>query len=210
MKRKKRSRFAQNRIDYIVFGNPKGAAQLVYDYGYEPAENLHDLSRAVRQLIRKKGRKAVRKLISIHPDRKAILKVESGKEDNYCGMCSSYSYNPQDKYCGGCGHSHYDGKGDKKDFLRSLVDMGTDQLKTYYESIVRKSNNTPEDPALSEQVQMVWNELRQRKQKQDREEDPEDEKIKAMRRAKEGFIIISLVFAAGILVGSALTKKPSI
>ncbi len=167
----KRSRFAQNRIDYIVFGNPKGAAQLVYDYGYEMPENLHDLSRAVRQLVRKKGRKAVKKLISIHPDRKAILKVERNKEDNYCGMCSSYSYNTCDNYCGGCGHSHYDGKGDKKGFLARLVDMGTQQLKIYYENVVRKSNNNPEDPALSEEVEMVWNVLRQRKQKQDQEED---------------------------------------
>jgi len=208
MKRNKRSKFAQNRIDYIVFGNPEGAARLVYDYGYEPAENLHDLSQAIRQLVRKKGRKAVKKLISIHPDRGAILKVEQGKEDNYCGMCSSYAYNPRDNYCGGCGHSHYDGTSDKKGFLARLTDMGTDRLKTYYESIVRKSNNNPEDTALADEVEMVWNELRQRKQKQD-QEDPEDTKIRAMRRAKEGLIIVSLVFAAGILVGSTLTKKSS-
>ncbi|MCB0375258.1 MAG: hypothetical protein KDD04_05005 [Sinomicrobium sp.] len=201
----KRSRFAQNRIDYIVYGNPGGVAKLIHDYGYEPPRHPQDLARAVRLLVREKGRKAVRRLISIHPDKEAILKVERGKEDSYCGMCHSRSYNPQDKYCGLCGHSHYDGEHDKKDFSRSLTDMGTDALKAYYESVLEKSNKDPRDTALSEEVELVWNALRQRKQQESKEEDRQEKaKMKALKGAKEGLIIATLIFVAGILVGSTL------
>lgn len=208
--KKNRSKFAQNRIDYIVYGNQKGAAKLVYDYGYEPPENPHDLVKATKILIKRNGRKAVKELIKLHPDRKAILKVQRGKEDNYCGACSSYSYHPEDNYCGVCGHSHYDGNGDKKGFLDQLVDMGVGELEEYYESIVRKSNENPDDNALAEEVEMVWNELRLRKAEDKTEKKEVETKESSLRDAKEGLIILGLVFVAGVLVGSSLTPKPTV
>lgn len=203
----KRSKFVQNRIDYIVYGNPKGVSRLVYDYGYEPPESQHDLVKAAKILVKRNGRKAVKDLIKIHPDRKAILKIQRGKEDNYCGACSSYSYQAEDNYCGVCGHSHYDGEGDKKGFLDQLVDMGAAELEEYYESVVRKSNDNPEDSNLAEEVQMVWNELRQRKTEDKQEEKKEEKEEKDWRSAKEGLIILGLVFVAGVLVGSTLQPK---
>lgn len=202
MKANKRSGLAQNRIDYIVYGNPKGAAQLVYDYGYQPPRHLRDLAGAVRLLVQKKGRKALRRLISLHPDRAAILKVDREKEDHYCGACHSYSYNPHDNYCTGCGHSNYNDQDDTTHSFVSLTDMGTDRLKAHYESMVRKSNNNPEDTALAEQVQTVWNALRQSKLRDATEEEQKSD----LRGMKEDLLIASLLFVAGILVGSALTK----
>lgn len=69
----KRSPLAQSRIDYIVFGNPRDVKRLVYDYGYEPPKSLPDLSEAVRQLIRQRGKKVVVDLVKLHPDREAFL-----------------------------------------------------------------------------------------------------------------------------------------
>ena len=206
----KRSKFVQNRIDYIVYGNPQGVSKLVYDYGYEPPKSPHDLVKAAKILIKQNGRKAVKDLIKIHPDRNAILKIQRGKEDSYCGACSSYSYKPEDNYCGVCGHSHYDGEGDKKGFLDQLVDMGATELEEYYESIVKKSNDKPEDSNLAEEVQLVWNEIRNRKAEGKQEDKKEENEAKDWRSAKEGLIILGLVFVAGVLVGSTLQTKTAV
>ncbi len=200
-----RSIFAQNRIDYIVYSNPKGVSQFLYDYGYEPPENLHDLVKATKILVQRKGKKVVRKLINIHPDRKAILNTQPKKEDNYCGACNS-SYNPEDSYCGQCGHSNYDGEGDKKELPDSLADMGIVELEAHYENILEKSNANPQDTALADQVQTTWNELRQRK-KHDTEEEKEETPEQNPRHEREGLIILGLVFIAGIWVGLTL-KTP--
>jgi hypothetical protein len=200
----KRSKFAQNRIDYIVYANPKEVSKLVYDYGYEPPKNPHDLVKAAKILVKKNGRKAIKDLIKIHPDRKAIFKIQRGKEDNFCGACSSYSYQPEDNFCGVCGHSHYDGGGDRKGFLDQLMDLGSEELEAYYESIVRKSNDNPEDSNLAEEVQMVWNELRQRKSEDKNQ--PEKE-VKKHHTSNDGLIILGLVFVAGILIGSSLKTQ---
>lgn len=203
----KRSKFIQNRIDYIVYGNPKAVSRLIYDYGYEPPENPHDLVKAAKILVQKRGRNAIKDLIKLHPDKKAILKVERGKEDSYCGACGSYSYQPSDNYCGVCGHSHYDGEGDKATFLDQLVDMGKGELEEYYQSILRKSNSNPDDSNLAEEVQIVWNELRNRKDEEKQADEKEEKEQSDFRQAKEGLIILGLVFIAGVLVGSSLQTK---
>jgi hypothetical protein len=81
----KRSRLAQSRIDYIVFGNPKQVGKLVYDYGFVPPGSLEELSEAVHELIRAKGKKVVLDLVRLHPDREIIISltknVKSGGED---------------------------------------------------------------------------------------------------------------------------------
>lgn len=203
----KRSKFIQNRIDYIVYGNPKAVSRLIYDYGYEPPESPHDLVKAAKILVQKRGRNAVKDLIKLHPDKKAILKVERGKEDSYCGACGSHSYQPSDNYCGVCGHSHYDGEGDKATFLDQLVDMGKGELEEYYQSILRKSNSNPDDSNLAEEVQIVWNELRNRKDEEKQGDEKEEKEQSDFRQAKEGLIILGLVFIAGVLVGSSLQTK---
>lgn len=201
-----RSTFAQNRIDYIVYSNPKGVSQFLYDYGYEPPENLHDLVKATKILVQQKGKKAIKELIQIHPDRKAILNTQNKEEDNYCGVCNSYAYQPEDSYCGQCGHSNYSGSDDAQEgFLDTLTAMETTTLEAFYENILKKSNANPQDTTLAEQVQTTWNELRQRK-KHDNQEEKETPKQNP-RHEREGLIILGLVFIAGIWVGLTL-KTP--
>ncbi len=200
----RRSKFAQNRIEYIAYANPKGVSELVHDYGYEAPKSPHDLVKAAKILVRKNGRKAIKDLIKIHPDRKAILRVQRGKEDNYCGACSSFSYQPADNFCGVCGHSHYDGNGNQKGFLDQLVDLSAKELEEYYESTVRKSNDNPEDSNLSEEVQMVWNELRKRKGEDTDQPEKVEKESKKHGCCNNGLVILGLVFAAGVLIGSSL------
>ncbi len=198
-----RSIFAQNRIDYIVYSNPKGVSQFLYDYGYEPPENLHDLVKATKILVQQKGKKAIKELIQIHPDRKAILSSQSKEEDNYCGGCNQYSYNPESNYCGQCGHSNYSGNDVKNEFTDTLTAMEITTLEAFYEDILEKSNANPQDTALATQVQTTWNELRQRKKHDNQNETPKQNP----RREREGLIILGLVFIAGIWVGLTL-KTP--
>ncbi len=203
----RRSKFAQNRIDYIVYANPKEVSKLVYDYGYEPPKSPHDLVKAAKILVKKNGRKAIKDLIKIHPDRKAILRVQRGKEDNFCGACASYSYQPEDNFCGVCGHSHYDGNGNQKGFLDQLVNLSAQELEEYYEGVVRKSNDNPEDSNLAEEVQMVWNELRQRKNEDSNSPEKVEKENKKHSTCSNGLVILGLVFAAGVLIGSSLKTQ---
>lgn len=202
-----RSKSAQNRIDYIVYGNPGGAAQLIDKYGYEPLKNPSDLVKAIKMLVKQNGLKMIKELIKIHPDRRAILKVERGKEDNFCGACSSYSYNPQDNYCGVCGHSEYKGQSDKRAFLHQLIDLNVRELEEYYQNILSKANKNPDNPNMAEEVEMIWKELRLRKTEQKKEEKKETSTEISMYPVREGLVILGLVFVAGILVGSSLPAK---
>lgn len=76
----KRSRYAQSRIDYIVYGNPAPVRKLVSDFGYEVPEKLKDLREVVKDLIREEGKSAVVELVKLHPDREAILGIERKPE----------------------------------------------------------------------------------------------------------------------------------
>ena len=208
MKQKtRRSRFAQRRIDYIVYGNPKAVRNLVEEFGYEAPRDIHDLVSASSELIRKKGRKVVKELIKLHPDRPAILKVEKIKEDSYCAACNSYSYNPESNYCGGCGHSNYSGSGHKETFLEQLIDKSTKELEAYYERILQKSNKTPQDKDLAEEVQLTFHELTKRK-KEETDDSKSDDIIsdRMVIKYKDGMLILGLTLLAGIIVGTSFKK----
>ncbi|MDN5201230.1 hypothetical protein QQ008_07650 [Fulvivirgaceae bacterium BMA10] len=206
----KRSRHAQNRIAYIIYSNPGKVRKLIDQHGYEPPKNVHDLVKATKQLVRRKGRRFVKELIKLHPDRKAILSVEKIREDSYCSACSSYSYDPEDNYCGSCGHSSYTGQDNKPEFLKQLVGMGLNELEELYENVVRKSNKDPKNPALSEEVRLVWNELRLRKkegiEKPDKSlQQPITDTCSdgILVKPKEALIVLGLTLVAGGLIGSA-------
>ncbi|MEO9870362.1 MAG: hypothetical protein ABJQ69_03605 [Ekhidna sp.] len=204
----RRSRFAQKRIDYIIYGNPKGARHLIEEFGYEAPKNLHELVGVFHQLIRRKGRKAIKELIKLHPDRSAILKLEKIKDDSYCASCSSYSYNTEDNYCGGCGHSHYDGSGDKASFLEQLAEKSIKELETYYEKILQKANKTPLDKVLADEVQLTFQQLLKRKKETTDQpaetHEPQPGRFVIMHH--EGVLILGLTLVAGIIVGTSFKK----
>ena len=206
----KRSRLAQNRIDYIVYSNPKGVSNLIEKYDYEAPEHVRDLVKFTKRLVRRKGRKFTKELLKLHPDRKAILQVEKIKEDSYCSACSNYSYDAEANYCGACGHSAYTGSKDQPDFLRQLVGMGIKELEELYENVVQKSNRSPQNQPLAEEVRLVWNELRLRKKegispsiKQPEEKVSEITRDGIHVQPNEALLILGLTLLAGGLIGSA-------
>lgn len=203
-----RSRFAQNRIAYIVYGNPDQAKKLLQDYGFEPPRDIHELLHAVKELVRRKGRKVIKDLIKIHPDKRAIIKFNRQREDNFCGACSSHAYNSEDNFCGACGHSNYTGEGDLGAFIDKLVKMDTSTLEKYYQDTVSQANEDPDDANLAEEVQIIWNELRKRKTDKKEEDQPEEKEktslIPSSFVSQQGMVVLGLTLLAGVLVGASI------
>lgn len=195
---------AQNRIDYIVYHNPDDVAKLLFDYGFEAPEDPTHLAEAIKELTRKKGRKVIKELIQLHPDKDAILKLNTAQEDNFCGACSNDSYNTESNFCRACGHSNYAGTGDEDSFLNQFESYDDKALERYYQTIVKRSNANAEDKNLAQEVQMVWNELRIRKEAKKKEEEPKPHTQKTFSITKDELILFGVVFIAGALVGHGL------
>ena len=194
----------QNRIDYIVYHNPDKVSNLLYQYGFEPPKDQKHLAEAVKELARNKGRKVIKELIQLHPDKDAILKLSESQEDSFCGACSNDSYNNESNFCSSCGHSNYSGSGDEDNFLNQFGGYKDKELERYYQGIVKRSNADPENKNLAQEVQMVWNELRTRKEALKKEEEPKTEKPKSFGVTKDDLILFGVVFIAGALVGHGL------
>ena len=192
---------AQNRIDYIVYHNADDVSNLLEQYGFEAPENPKHLVEAIKELTRKKGRKVIKELLQLHPDKDAILKVSKSDEDNFCGACSSDSYNTEGNYCKSCGHSNYAGSGTEDSFLSQFENYSDKELERYYQTIVKKSNANPQDKNLAQEVQMVWNEVRTRKLALKKVETPKSEPSNGFRITKDELLLFGVVFIAGALVG---------
>lgn len=201
---KNNNTFGQNSIAYIVYHNTEDAAKLLHTYGFEPPKDQHHLVDAIKELARKKGRKVIKDLLRIHPDKQAILKINKPKEDGYCGSCSNNSYNDEGNFCTSCGHSNYAGSGDEDSFLDQFGTYKDKELEKYYQGIVRRSNLDPNNKNLAQEVQMVWNELRKRKETSKKEETTSQEKPKQFSMTRDELILFGVVFIAGTLVGHGL------
>ncbi|WP_179022137.1 hypothetical protein [Winogradskyella forsetii] len=202
---KQKPSLAQNRIDYIVYHNTDDVSKLLFEYGFEAPEDPKHLAEAIKELARKKGRKVIKELIQIHPDKEAILKLSQPKEDNFCGACSNDSYNTESNFCKACGHSNYSGTGDEDSFLNQFESYSDKDLERYYQTIVKRSNAQANDKNLAQEVQMVWNEVRIRKEaKKKEEEEPKPQPHKTFSVTKDELLLFGVVFIAGALVGHGL------
>lgn len=182
-----------NRIDYIVYSNPKGVRQLIYKEGYEPPKSLADLTKVTKILIKKLGKVFIKKLVQLHPDRKAILQVDQPTKD--CG-------------CLACGHQSYKEIADKGAFLDRLMTMGSVDLDKYYSNLNQKMKDDPENKHLDEEIQMVWDELRQRKKQEKNLTVSEPEEKKGLfKAANDTLLALGLTLLAGILIGTSLHIK---
>jgi uncharacterized protein YecT (DUF1311 family) len=194
----------QNRIDYIVYHNPDDAAKLLFNYGFEAPEDPSHLTEAIKELTRKKGRKVIKELLQLHPDKEAILKLNEPAEDSFCGACSNDSYNTESNFCKACGHSNYSGTGDEDGFLNQFESYSDKELERYYQTIVKRSNASPDDKNLAQEVQMVWNEVRMRKETKKKEEEPKPKTSNPFSVTREELLLFGVVFIAGALVGHGL------
>lgn len=190
----------QNSIDYMVLHNADAVRSLILNEGFEPPTDLVELVLTTKELIRKNGQPIIEKLLALHPDKKAILAISTPKPKASCNACSNDNYNTEDNYCGGCGHSNYVGSGDEDSFLEQFSDTPDKKLEQHYKTVVKKSNSNPDNKNLASEVQMIWNELRlrkERKTKADKTEHP----ISGI--ASDRYVLAGLVFIAGVLVGSS-------
>ncbi len=207
MNTSKHSSQAQNSIDYIVYSNPKPIRQLLYDFGYEAPKNDALLVKATKELIQKKGQSVIERLLKVHPDKDAILSLNT-RSKNSCHSCNNDSYNAEDNFCSSCGHSNYNGTGDEDSFLDQFNGYSDKELQRYYNRIVKISNSNPEDKKLASEVQIVWNELRQRKlvNKEKDTTASETKNVKESSLKNEVMLWVTL-FIGGFLVGTAVVKK---
>ena len=194
---------AQNRIDYIVFHNTDAANNLLFDYGFEKIERQQHLSQAVKELVKNKGRKVIKDLLAIHPDKDAILQVNT-LADAKCPACSNNAFAKAENYCKSCGHSNYAGSGDEDSFLSQFSSYDDKGLENYYKGIVERSNDAPEDKNLAQEVQMVWNELRKRKESKPEPKTATQEDQKGIHISKDEMLLFGVVFIAGVLVGASI------
>lgn len=191
---------AQNSIDYMVLHNAEEVRNLIFDEGFEPPTDTTELVLTTKELIRKKGKVIIKKLLAFHPDKKAILTLNNPVSKTNCNACNNDNYNIEDNYCGGCGHSNYIGSGDEDSFLEQFGDKPDKKLEQYYKRAVKKSNSHPENKSLASEVQMIWNELRLRKE---RKTNADKGKQPTPENSSDRYVLIGLVFIAGVLVGSS-------
>jgi len=185
MKGHKRSRYAQNRIEYIVFNNPKGAGKLVHEYGYIPPKNLLDLAETVKLLVKKRGKVFIKDLIKIHPEKEVIL-MASGHSD-------------YDNYCGGC-HSAY--TGNSKKFMDTISEKSRDELEDLYDDIKEKANDSPENDEFREQLNVVWDIIQEKK-----EEKKKKEEEKSSLKVPKEWAFAGVALIVGIIIGSVRSSS---
>ena len=203
LKRATRKPLAQNSIDYIVYSNPEPVRELIYDCGFEVPDDVHTLVKATKELVKREGQQVLPKLLEAHPDRKAILKLNTSTPKNYCHSCANEKYNDEDNFCGACGHSNYSGSGDEDSFLDQFSELSDKEVKSYYDRIRKQSNANPKDQKLASEVQLVWNELRQRKLIEKEQPFEPSAPKKSTLFGREELLLMGVVFMAGYLVGAS-------
>lgn len=202
------SHLGQNRIDYIVYHNIEKVSKLLYDYGFVVPDNDKHLAEAIKELVRKRGRKVIKELIGLHPDKEAILKLHSVATKSVCESCENDSYNDAQNSCDSCGYSKNNGLRDEYNFLNQFENYKLDELQNYFNRILKESNTNPSNKKLAQEVQLVWNELRNRKAiaKKQAEQTPVSGNFR-FAPTKEDLIIVGVVFIAGVIIGNGLNFK---
>ena len=198
----------QNRIAYIVYGNPREAKSVLQKHGFEPPRNIHQLVHDVKDLVRKKGRVAVKELVSIHPDRRMIMKWSGSKDEGFCTACKNYSYNSHDDYCPACGHSNYNESGSLSKLLDTISEMDVESLNKHYQDTLYESNQNPEDKLLAEEVQILWNELRKRiNEPEDKNTMKQLEVFAAPYKTPQGLVVLGVAVVAGVLIANSIANR---
>lgn len=205
----KRSKFAQKRIDYIVFSKPQKARKLLRKHGVEPSRNLQEVLSQIKVLIRTQGSIIVKDLISIHPDKNVIIRIakkdgemsNNNTEDSFCGSCGEHSLMPSIGVCTSCNTK------EKQYTVAELNTMPLKILQEHYKSIMVQSNQVPTDVDLALQAQETWNVLRKKIAEEVKEEVQEpapEQQEKDGTITKKHLVVLALTFTAGILIGSSL------
>ncbi len=184
--------FAQNKISYIVYHNPKEVKQLIYDYGYHVPKGIHQVVAATKQLV-KKEKGFIKDLLDLHPEKELFLSLIDEKEDSFCGQCGEVSYD------GGCGCSNYDTPADLSSFQSAISKLDTTELEVLYDQTLKEANANPGNSKLADEVQQIWGELRLRKITEKKKEESKDKESTGLVSSQGLTIAVAVI--SGILIG---------
>ena len=196
------ARIKLNRIDYIVQSDPAKTNQILKQYGFEPIYHRNHLAQAIRQLIREKGRVVIRDLLLIHPDRKAILRLEKPKQSILCASCKKKVDEEQDdQYCSTCSEANFLDS-HEKGVKEQLSELSKPELKQIFNRMLNESNADPGNKQKDEMMQVVWNELRKREGKEDDSETTPKKAWEFRLSWKELGLSLAIVLIAGYFWGN--------
>jgi hypothetical protein len=160
-------RYSPDRTKYIVYSNPRGAAKLLYNKGYEPPKKLRELFAAVKELSKIQGEKFQKELLSIHPEKEMLavylreaeqgknqkeIKSESSlkaksinteKEKNYSSFCAcggACGGGAESSFCG-CGGAISSFSQEKKEPITASKQVSNSSTPSA-DSAKEKENNT--------------------------------------------------------------------
>lgn len=188
----------QNPIDYIVYHNPKGVSKVLYDYGYAPPKAPKDLAEATKELVKHRGEKAIKSLLERHPDKTSLLKLYASKAKTYCHQCNAPNDLNKTNYCSTCGTNNDQNSENENAFINQFKTSDLPNLERYYNTILKRSNQNPEDHLLAKEVQQTWNTLRKNKANQP----PEDSK--SLQITTREVLVMGVIFITGALVGHSI------
>lgn len=194
---------AQNRIDYIVYHKTTEVSDLLYKEGFQPPKDPVHLSQAIKELVREKGTSFLKKLIRLHPDTKAIIYTQ---ERSYCTSCQEDSFTDQNHQCSACGSKRYSDQ-NKQDFIDKIKTLDVKTLEKLIQRLKEKSQQYPNDIALSEQLILANTQLASLKENTPVEKETQRSSIKGV--TMEDLQLLGIVFIAGILIGGGLNFRSS-
>ncbi len=151
MKRK----HAQNSIDYMVFHIPHIARKILVDCGYEPLDDPSDLAKAIKELIKIKGKPIIEELLQHHPDKKAIISVVKPK----CSTCQSEI---KKNTCTSCSTSNEDSYWDNFRQV-AIAEMSMTELEGNYQLALHSAKRQPTNHLHTVKAQAIKTEIDKRK-----------------------------------------------
>jgi len=194
----------QNRIDYIVYHNPKAAHQLLYDQGFNPPDNPYDLAAALRELVRRQGQKIIEALLHIHPDKKAIATLLNGKQ--YCQKCKKEMRKDASGVCIDCKPKTLVLE---DNYISTYAQMDTKNLQQHFDTVLKKSNAHPTDERLAREVHQAFQVLQSRKANLNTDQQSPDQKASDALLTEKKLLIYAGVFTAGVLFKWMLSPTPN-
>lgn len=203
-----RNQHMQNRIDYIVLGNPIKARKLLVEKGFIRPNTKTKIIPAVKNYVKLYGSEAIKELIALHPDRALILSLN--KDVRLCNSCKhKLKDSEESNYCGACSaSSNYLNYSPKNAPAKDLSGLSVESLQSLYHNAIEESKKNPNDIEFSDHVQKIWHQLKTKiKEESSPDQLPKMSKFKAFVLSDEAqFMGISIALGA-ILVLSIKGKS---
>jgi len=182
---------ALSRIDYIVYNNPTAVRRLIYQAGYEPPKRTDRLSKAMKALIRKQGKPAIKRLLLLHPDRAALLQSEDANtKQQGCSNCKKRSTQPN-----------------VQSQTTPIERLDTASLQQQLREVRAALKVEPDNDELAKQLQLTRAELTLRQEHQVKQKPESATRRMLLKASSDILIALSLTLLAGVIIGGGLKTK---